>query len=732
VKSKFSTRVLVRLVMISFLLSGAFSFVKGATKEEYLDALDQWVSHDLSNRWHNSVQSILTAPNPPPDRKYFAYGRGEVMDALPLALVGVHRIFKGDIAGGNELLQGALQIVEACDKVVDDGYDQKPFPSTDQISYALPELTQTYLILKEQGVLKSPELEKPPTTLEKAADFRISVMPQIGMGGLSNQINRYGYSVLLTARVLEDELGADASFAQQRPDLSKKIEGMRRWSSLLIKEGLNYPYKYQISADGTISSPMTQAKDGTLSPAHMIELPHVGISEDSTGYDAESVLYFLRLIAEMPRKYVPELTDDRLQEICNWIGDWRQQIMPVGVIPPFGDSEWEGFGPWTAVFETAAVQFKDPKYGTAAPTFRDAADRIFRYVQTVEQGHSFDGLYEPITSMDDSIQPVPGSEQSIVIVQQSPKGFLQPGKVILRGTSAKPEDQPFAMFNTFLNGSHSHMEIGGLVAYCAGDSVFLHEAGYDAGAMFFHNLVLVRPADEPFLPFASHFKDPNDTILEKGKVVLDNDTREQISAKLTDSQNFVSTTIITNYVAGSKLHKDQFTLTREAALDKNSGALMIFDTVRSNQDSGKISMGPLWHVQNILARNADGFLCQDNYQANAEPKSKTPLQIASPPRPVWIGMAGPVGAALGNLEWHFYCRHYHDDVPEKSHIYNRFEGSLAEGQSVSFLTVFVPMPVGTKTLDSIPAKTLVTGNSGSVQIGRLHYMFGPSSVEIGE
>ncbi len=424
----------------------------------------------------------------------------------------------------------------------------------------------------------------------------------------------------------------------------------------------------------------------------------------------------------MPPRYVHELTEARRKEACDWMMDWSRQIMPVGIIPSFSDSDWEPSGTWIAVFEEAAHLFKDSKYGAAAAQFRDCADRLFRYGQEAAQGKCLGDVFYALPVTDESIVPAGIPQVSGIVRQQSPEGEWIPSKVILLGEAANQRDAPFAMFNTFHNASHSHFAIGGMVCYGSGGSVFLHETGYDAGPMFFHDLFIVRPVDEPFLPFSKVYTDPKATILEKNKTGLGSIGRKLVSADLTDYPDYSYTKIVA--LGDWSRARAGLQLTREAVLEKKSGVLIVFDTVTGKTKTDPYSCGPLWHVQNILSKSDQGFLCQDDVQAILEPKSPQPTVIASPAKPVWIGMAGPKGSTLGSEEWHFLCRHGKSDAPEKNHLFLRCEGLPHPGGAVSTLTVFVPMPEGTTHVTTPPAVITVDGSEGIVTVGKRTYRFG--------
>jgi hypothetical protein len=93
-------------------------------------------------------------------------------------------------------------------------------------------------------------------------------------------------------------------------------------------------------------------------------------------------------------------------------------------------------------------------------------------------------------------------------------------------------------------------------------------------------------------------------------------------------------------------------------------------------------------------------------------------------RPVWIGVAGPQGSTLESLEWHFYGRHYHADIPQKTFLSGQYTGRLSKSQGSLFLSVFVPLKPGTTTITEVPAKVEVTGVTGTVRVGGICYQFG--------
>ncbi len=430
------------------------------------------------------------------------------------------------------------------------------------------------------------------------------------------------------------------------------------------------------------------------------------------------------MAAETPPDLVPELTPQRRKQLCAWMQGWQATVMPIGTVPSYGDSHWDASPGWLTAFELAAALCKQTD-AIAAAGFRGTATRIFRYGETVGKGSFDEDLCEAALAADDSIRPAEAAPRSTIVMQQNPQGMLQPGKIVLRGDAAEMEDQPFAMFDTFYNSSHSHGAIGGLTAYGSGGSVFQHEAGYEAGEMYFHHLVLGAPDNEPFLPFAGVFKDPRETVIEKGNKGLPGNGRKFLSAEIHDVRLFAHARIVTLDTAQLAKRKYDFQLTRDAVLEKQSGALIVCDAVSATTDVHvPVACSPVWHVQNILAQSSQGFLCQDDCQAILGPQAPQPLVMASPARPVWIGLSGPAGFVPQSLQWHFMAKNKRQDMPQRQHLYLAGAQPLRRGETLFIVTVFVPMPAGTKELSTPPATVSIQNGDAAATIGQLTYRFG--------
>lgn len=708
------------------------------TRETYRKAIAARMIQDYPNsRWARMVSGVLESPNPPRDGKHVGVGRGEVGMVLPLAITGAYLAEKHDTEKARQFTHDALRTLRVCCRIAVDHYyadnEEAEDGNRGQVSFVLADVVQACQILRAQGSLQGDERDRVRQMLEIIAHYRMRIMPQPGAGGMSNWINRAGLGVLRAANYLDQELKSDSAFAQARPDLPAKIAAMRRYAMLPLKCGMDRPYLVKLLPDGNYSPPFCfqgrgDATTERLAPAD--RQPQFGITEDSSGYGADSVVHLLCMIAEMPQNLVPELTPGRRQQLCNWMRDWQQTVMPIGTVPSYGDSHWNASTDWLTAFELAAALCKKDD-AKAAAEFRGTAARIFRYCQTGGKGDFDDGLCEAALAADDSIRPADATLTSTIVMQQNPQGILQPGKIVLRGEAEKSEDQPFAMFNTFYNNSHSHGAIGGLTAYGSAGSVFQHEAGYEAGDMYFHHLVLVRPGTEPFLPFAKVFKNPDETVIQKGNKGLTSNARKFLSAEICDTRLFAHARIVTMATAQLAKARQDFQLTRDAVLEKRSGALIVFDVVTATADVREpVACSPLWHVQNVLVKSNQGFLCQDDCQIIHAPQSSKPLAMASPARPVWIGLCGPAGFTPQSLRWHFMGKNKRQDMPQAEHLYLAGAKPLRRGEPLLLITVFIPMPVGTREVSTPPATFSIEGGSAVVTIGELTYRFGSVADEL--
>jgi len=321
---------------------------------------------------------------------------------------------------------------------------------------------------------------------------------------------------------------------------------------------------------------------------------------------------------------------------------------------------------------------------------------------------------------DETIKPDPVPRRSVLLQRVSGRGERIPDKVILRGN----ESQAYVMMQATESLGHSHPHAGSISAYGAGDSVLLNTLGYDATATALHQSFIVRPPDEKFLEF---FGNSTNTLL--GKIMPDgqrltskiiSDEREVRSADVRDGDRVAYGKVVCDYLTSWHTNRDfnghAFLHTRELALDKASGLLCVLDTIESKGDV-TAAFGPVWHIQHVLAKNEQGFLCQTDFQDKFDGKTD-----ATKPRPVWIAMTGPADAKLNDVFWKLTARHGHSELPQENHLTAEWCGKVSAGQKLTFLTVFVPLAAGT-TAPPNNLKLSVEAGHASVKLGAFSYAF---------
>jgi hypothetical protein len=657
-----------------------------ATKDEYRAASVNGLRDTISfGRAKGAVKNVLAGSK---DGKIAILGRGEIMLISQLLLAGRQ-------ARDAELLGLARELVLACNKVAIDGYDTPKLNSLEQIGFSLRELALAVPQLKESKLLTPGDTQRADETLKRAADFLPKYMPEPGDGNIAQ---RYALGVATVCAMFPDDprvprwkAWAEKPFLHllHYPD-QKGLPGSRR--RILERQGNHWKF----------------VEDTT--PIENIQT--VDISEDSSAYQASTIVSWMGIARLIGRE-----AEIKTPAVAAFIDRMFQQQMPIGILPAYGDAEWNGSPAlWIGIFEWAGTTFRQPKY-------RAAADAVFRY--NMERGLVIGDLSEAVEYADETLKPEPAPRRSVLLQRVSGRGQRIPDKVVLRGSDANGSTaQPYVMMQATESLGHSHPHAGSISAYCAGGSVLLHTLGYDATATSLHQSFIVRPPDEPFLSF---FGDPQGTLL--GKIMPDgqrltskivSDDREVRSAEVRESQDTAYGKVVCEYLTAWHSNREfnghAFLHTRELALDKVSGLLCVLDTLESKDDV-EAAFGPVWHVQHVLTQNAEGFLCQTDYQAKTNGKID-----GSKPRPVWIAMAGPAGTKLNAVFWRFTARHGHSEIPQENHLSAEWRGKMTTGREVSFLTVLVPLTDGT-TAPLSGLKLSVQGCHASVRLGTFSYTF---------
>jgi hypothetical protein len=641
------------VTLITVLLLG--SSAGAGTKEEYRAASIKGLRELTERRAKGSVRRVLDGAK---DRKINILGRGEIMLISQMLLAGRQ-------SSDADFLNLARDVVLACNKVALDGYDTPQTNGLEQIGFSLRELALAVPQLKELDLLSGHEADRADEMLKKAADFLPVYMPKPGDGNIPL---RYALGVASVCRMFPDD---------------PRVPRWKEWASISFRQVLHYP-----SVEGLPGSKRrVLEKQGerwkfVADTNSYAKIQSVDITEDSSAYEALSIVSWMGIARLIGRE-----AEIRTPEVEAFIERFYQQQMPVGILPAYGDANWNGTpNLWIGIFEWAAATFHQPKY-------RAAADAIFRY--QLERGLAVGDLSEAVEHADETILPTPAPRETVLLHRVSGRGERVPDKVILRGEAS----QSYVMMQATQSLGHSHPHAASISAYCAGGSVLLSTLGYDATPSALHQSFIVRPAGKPFLDF---FGDPDGTLL--GKIMPDgrrlssiitSDEREVRRASASDRGGVATGSVVCDYLTA--WHPDRsfnghaFQHTRELALDPASGMLCVLDTIESKGDVAA-AFGPVWHVQHVLARNDQGFLCRTDFQDKFDGKTD-----ASPPRPVWIAMSGPAGTKLNDVRWKFTARHGHNQISQEHHLTAEWRGTVTAGQKLSFLTVLLPLADGATT-----------------------------------
>ena len=675
---------------LSFLAVLAFCFLaphsRAATRQEYSAATINGLRDELSfGRAKGMVRKVLDGSK---DGKIVGVGRGEIMLISQLLLAGRQ-------SNDAELLGLARDVVLACNKAALDGYDSPELNSLEQIGFSLRELGLAVPQLKELQLLTGTDASRADETLKKSADFLPKFRPDPGDG---NIMQRYALGIATVCTLFPED---------------PRVPQWKAWAEKPFLHLLHFPD--QKGFPGEVRRVLARegnrwkfiADQAPFNAAHGVD-----ISEDSSAYQASTIVSWMGIARLLGRE-----AEIKTPEVEAFIDRFYQQVMPIGILPAYGDADWNGAPSlWIAIFEWAGTTFHQPKY-------RAAADAIFRY-QT-ERGFPVGDLSEAVVYADETLQPAPAPRSSVLLQRLSGRGERVPDKVILCGSDAQGADaQPYVMMQGTESYGHSHPHAGSISAYCAGGSVLLNSLGYDATATPLHQSFMVRPPGEPFLQF---FGDPNGTRI--GKIMPDgqrltskiiSDTREVRSAEVRDGKDIAYGKVVCDYLTSWQPNKDfnghAFIHTRELALDKASGLLCVLDTIEGKQDV-RAAFGSIWHIQHVLAKNDQGFLCQSDMQGKRDGRVD-----ATKPRPVWIAMAGPGDTKLNDLFWKFTARSGHCEIPQENHLTAEWLGQVKAGQKLSFLTVFVPLPERT-TAPPRDLKLNIEAGHASVSFGSFHYVF---------
>jgi len=734
------------LICGAILASLSASVGLAATQQDYLTSAKLWLDGSTGTNGQltgaiNAANRVLAQPYPrTSDTGLWVNGRGQITPARPMAEVGANLLAQGQTAAAQVYLNAALLVFQGCARACDPLYDASPAQlggSTDQAAYCLPELVPAFQILDQLGVITGTARANAIAMLQTCANFRYGTgeIPSTGNLGL-----RYGLGIALVANLLEAE-GAN------NPVSADTLAAWRTCAQTCFRDSMQYRW-----------DPVTNSPTGTLTQISFTNgivarvpvvvanpQPGVGIPENTSGYSSATVICFLQLADALPSSYLPELgLQDTWSQIRQFLDNYRMQMMPLGIIPNYGDDNW-GLGSWIPVFERAAQIYKDTTvWGDTAAIFRDTSDRMFNYNKNIGHGAFSDSIDLASNYADPSIPLLATVPSSVLTTRQNINGTHTPDKVILRGTAtaATRDQQAYAMISVGYGEAHSHLDFGCLIAYGFGGSVLLHELGYDAGSKVFKNMAIARPAVLDFLNYGDLTQydpnfTPNGTLLDKVyssgttlySIMGGNDGLYVRNASALEFSNIswgrTCVDLLLDSAYGSAYGGKYLVSTRQVAMVKDTGTLVVFDTFEAKQAVSAVNLGPVWHVQNVLASAANRFLCRDDAATIMEPNSSTPTTIASGtvPRPMVLSMTGPAGATYNDLHWRFTNLNGHLEVTAREHLYAAYGCNLAAGQRISFLTVLAPQAPGTAALPVDQTNAAVGSDSASVTVDGCNFSF---------
>ena len=114
-----------------------------------------------------------------------------------------------------------------------------------------------------------------------------------------------------------------------------------------------------------------------------------------------------------------------------------------------------------------------------------------------------------------------------------------------------------------------------------------------------------------------------------------------------DQQYYTSFSGSNYFPAGEYYSRQVFNHSREIALDRETGALFIFDTSISwstLNETLRWAYGPVWHISEVFQNLTNGVIGQDgDYWTYGKTKSA----------PFSLTMAGPNGTTYNNIYWKF-------------------------------------------------------------------------------
>ena len=364
------------LATITYLLIVPLTWA--ATKDEYREASVKGLRETLG-RAKGTVKHVLEGAK---DGKIVVIGRGEIMLISQLLLAGRK-------TQDAEFLDLARDLALACNKAALDGYDTPQHTSLEQIGFSLRELAMAVPELKELKLLPPRDAQRADETLRRAADFLPQYRPEPGDGNIAQ---RYALGVATVCKLFPDD---------------PRVPQWKAWAAKPFLHLLHYPDQKGLPG----SRRRVLEKQGNrwkfVEDATPVEKSQsVDISEDSSAYQASTIVSWMGIARLIGRE-----AEIKTPAVKAFIDRMYQQQMPIGILPAYGDAEWNGSPAlWIGIFEWAGATFREPEY-------RAAADAIFRY--ETERGLAIGDLSAAVEYADETVKPEPAPRGSVLLQRLS-------------------------------------------------------------------------------------------------------------------------------------------------------------------------------------------------------------------------------------------------------------------------------------------------------------------------
>jgi hypothetical protein len=283
-------------------------------------------------------------------------------------------------------------------------------------------------------------------------------------------------------------------------------------------------------------------------------------------------------------------------EVRRLMERYRDQLSPLGTLPPYGDCYGWGFewGGYVMLFEKAAAVYHDG-------TFKHAAHAVLDHlVQRVKNVPPYRASYEDLGHLmfaylwaDDRVSPTAPDPRSVLQTrrelrllpapQRVPQRrwfFVEPGEMPDKLVMRSGADGLFAVFDLLPLAGHGHSSAAALVALTDHDTALMTDTCYEDRAPEDHSLLYLKQ-------------------IRGGRIVGDPPARITVKTFVEQADATYCETEMTDYIGlGTRLGRSML-----LAKDR---FLWVHDEAEFVQ-SMTVSVGPLWFVGEVAARGSNWF-----------------------------------------------------------------------------------------------------------------------------